>query len=214
VRLTASGLASPAAVRRAAGIALAVGAMAGLVLALLVTPWLLLVGLAAIAAAVFYTGGPRPYGYVGLGEVMVLVFFGIVATAGTAFVQAEYVPVTAWFGSFVVGFLACAILLANNVRDVSTDSATGKRTLAVRLGERRARMLYVGCLVAAWAAMVAAAFAAPWVLLALAATPLAVALGRTMLSARTPAELVGALIATARLELVTAVLVAVGLWAG
>jgi 1,4-dihydroxy-2-naphthoate octaprenyltransferase len=214
VRLTASGLASPVAVRRAAGIALAVGAVAGLVLALLVTPWLLLVGAAAIAAAVLYTGGPRPYGYAGFGEVMVLVFFGVVATAGSAFVQAEHVPLTAWWGSFVVGFLACAILLANNVRDVTTDAATGKRTLAVRLGEHRARILYVGCLVAAWAAVLAAAFEAPWVLLAFAVTPLAVALGRTMLSARTPAELVGVLIATARLELVTAVFVAVGLWVG
>ncbi|MEX2256759.1 MAG: 1,4-dihydroxy-2-naphthoate polyprenyltransferase, partial [Acidimicrobiia bacterium] len=151
VRLTASGLASPAAVRAAAAIALAVGALAGLVLAILVSPWLLLVGAAAIAAAVLYTGGPRPYGYAGLGEVMVLVFFGIVATAGSAFVQAERVPATAWWGSLVVGLLACAILLANNVRDVATDASTGKRTLAVLVGERRARLLYVACVAVALA---------------------------------------------------------------
>jgi 1,4-dihydroxy-2-naphthoate octaprenyltransferase len=214
VRLTASGLASPAAVRAAAAIALAVGALAGLVLAILVSPWLLLVGAAAIAAAVLYTGGPRPYGYAGLGEVMVLVFFGIVATAGSAFVQAERVPATAWWGSLVVGLLACAILLANNVRDVATDASTGKRTLAVLVGERRARLLYVACVAVAFAAIVPIAVDAPWALLAFATTPLAVIAARTVVVARTPLELVGVLIATARLELLTAVLLSAGLWIG
>jgi 1,4-dihydroxy-2-naphthoate octaprenyltransferase len=101
------------------------------VLSLIVNPWLLLVGVAAIAAAVLYTGGPAPLGYLGLGELMVLVFFGFVATVGSAYVQVEYVPGAAWWGSLVVGLLACAILLANNVRDVPTDTADGKRTLAV-----------------------------------------------------------------------------------
>jgi 1,4-dihydroxy-2-naphthoate octaprenyltransferase len=214
VRLTASGLASPAAVRAAAAIALAVGALAGLVLAILVSPWLLLVGAAAIAAAVLYTGGPRPYGYAGLGEVMVLVFFGIVATAGSAYVQAERVPATAWWGSLVVGLLACAILLANNVRDVATDASTGKRTLAVLVGERRARLLYVACVAVAFAAIVPIAVDAPWALLAFATTPLAVIAARTVVVARTPLELVGVLIATARLELLTAVLLSAGLWIG
>jgi 1,4-dihydroxy-2-naphthoate octaprenyltransferase len=212
LRLTASGLVRPAVVRRAAGIAIAVAAAAGLALAVLVTPWLLLVGVAAIAAAVLYTGGPRPYGYSGLGELMVFVFFGVVATAGSAFVQAEEVPATAWWGSVVVGLLACAILLANNVRDVAGDRGAGKRTLVVRIGERRGRLLYLGCLGGAQLAVVGAALDAPWALLALAAMPLAALAARAMLLAREPMELVAVLVATARLELVTAALLAVGLW--
>jgi 1,4-dihydroxy-2-naphthoate octaprenyltransferase len=212
LRLTASGLARPESVRRAAALALGTAAAAGLALAVLVTPWLLVVGAASIAAAVLYTGGPRPYGYSGLGEVMVFLFFGVVATAGSAFVQAEDVPVTAWWGSVVVGLLACAILLANNVRDVEGDAASGKRTIAVRVGERRARGVYVGCLAGAALAVVGASFDAPWALLALATIPLAVHAARAMLEARGPEQLVGVLLATARLELVTAVLLAVGLW--
>jgi 1,4-dihydroxy-2-naphthoate octaprenyltransferase len=143
---------------------------------------------------------------------MVFLFFGVVATAGSAFVQAEEIPATAWWGSVVVGLLACAILLANNVRDVTGDAASGKRTLVVRIGERRARVLYVACLAGAALAVVGAALDAPWALLALAATPLAVAAGRAMLVARGPVQLVGVLVATARLEIVTAVLLGVGLW--
>ena len=123
VRLTASGLASPAAVRRAAAIAFAVAAVAGLVLALLVTPWLLLVGVAAIAAAVLYTGGPLPYGYIGLGEVMVLrVLRRRRDRPGRRSCRSSAIPATAWWGSLVVGLLACAILLANNVRDIAGDT--------------------------------------------------------------------------------------------
>ena len=136
MRLTATGLATPGAVKRAAFLAFGVAAVAGLVLSLVVDPWLLLVGVAAIAAAWLYTGGPKPYGYLGLGEVMVLVFFGFVATVGSAYVQVEYVPGAAWWGSLVVGLLACAILVANNVRDIPTDAVTGKRTLAVRVGRQ------------------------------------------------------------------------------
>jgi 1,4-dihydroxy-2-naphthoate octaprenyltransferase len=214
VRLTASGLATPSAVRAAAGIALAVAAVAGFALAALASWWLLLVGVAAIAAAVLYTGGPRPYGYSGFGELMVLVFFGFVATAGSAFVQAERVPATAWWGSVVVGGIACAILLVNNVRDVPTDAATGKRTLAVRIGDRRARCLFGACFVAAYAAIVAIALDAPWAALALATAPFAAVLAWRVLRATTPPELVAVLVATARLEVTTAVLLAIGLWIG
>ena len=145
LRLTATGTATPGAVKRAAALSFVVAAVFGGVLSLLVNPWLLLVGVAAIAAAVLYTGGPKPYGYIGLGEIMVLVFFGFVATVGSAYVQVEYVPGAAWWGSLVVGLLACAILLANNIRDISTDSVTGKHTLAVRVGATATKRLFVAC---------------------------------------------------------------------
>jgi 1,4-dihydroxy-2-naphthoate octaprenyltransferase len=211
VRLTASGLATPGAVKAAAGIAFLVAALAGLALAIIVTPWLLLVGAAALVAAVLYTGGPKPYGYLGLGELMVLVFFGFVATAGSAFVQLERVPSAAWWGSLTVGLMACAILMANNVRDVATDTVSGKRTLAVRLGEHRARRLYVAALVVAFLAIIPIAFEFPWALLAFLAVPLAIPPARLVLRATAPPQLVAALIATGRLELVTALLLTVGL---
>jgi 1,4-dihydroxy-2-naphthoate octaprenyltransferase len=211
LRLTASGVASPLAVRRAATLAFAVAAFAGLVLSLIVNPWLLLIGVAAIAAAVLYTGGPVPLGYLGLGELMVLVFFGFVATVGSAYVQVEYVPGAAWWGSLVVGLLACAILLANNVRDVPTDTAAGKRTLAVRVGAPTARVLFIACYVGSFAAVIAIGITQPWALLGLAALPLAIKPVRIMRRNTDPPSLVAALVATSRLEVVVAVLVSVGL---
>ncbi len=211
VRLTATGLATPKAVKVAAGLAFGVAAVAGLTLAVIVTPWLLLVGAAALLAAVLYTGGPKPYGYLGLGEVMVLVFFGFVATGGSAFVQLERVPAAAWWGSLTVGLMACAILMANNVRDVATDTLSGKRTLAVRLGEHRTRRLYVVSLVVAFLALLPIALEYPWAFLAFLAVPLAIPPARLVLRATEPPQLVAALVATGRLELVTAVLLTVGL---
>jgi 1,4-dihydroxy-2-naphthoate polyprenyltransferase len=211
VRLTASGLATPGAVKRAAFLSFLVAAVAGLVLSLVVNPWLLLVGVAAIAAAWLYTGGPKPYGYLGLGEVMVLVFFGFVATVGTAYVQVKEVPSAAWWGSLVVGLLACAILLANNVRDVPTDAVTGKRTLAVRLGPATARRMFVACYVGSFASVVIIGISQPWALLGLLALPLAVAPVRTILTRDDPPSLVQVLVATSKVEVVVAVLVSVGL---
>jgi 1,4-dihydroxy-2-naphthoate polyprenyltransferase len=211
MRLTATGVASPGAVKRAAGIAFALAAVAGLVLSLVVNPWLLLVGVAAIAAAVLYTGGPKPYGYLGLGEIMVLVFFGFVATVGSAYVQVKYVPGAAWWGSLVVGLLACAILVANNVRDIPTDAVTGKRTLAVRVGAVSARRLFVACYAGSFLAVVAIGITQPWALLGLLALPLAVAPVRTILTRSDPPALISVLVATSRLEIVVAVLVSVGL---
>ncbi len=211
LRLTASGLASPRAVRTAAITAFSVAAGAGLALSLLVDPWLLLVGAAAIAAAVLYTGGPKPYGYLGLGEAMVLAFFGFVATAGSAYVQAERVPTAAWWGSLSVGLLACAILLTNNIRDVVTDADAGKRTLAVRIGDRRGRQLYVACVAGAFLSVVPIAFDHPPALIALAAVPLAVTPVRLVSGAAEPPALVAALVATARLQLVLAVSLGLGL---
>jgi 1,4-dihydroxy-2-naphthoate octaprenyltransferase len=211
LRLTASGAAPPLAVRRAATLAFAVAAFVGLVLSLVVNPWLLLVGVAAIAAAVLYTGGPVPLGYLGLGELMVLVFFGFVATVGSAYVQVEYVPGAAWWGSLVVGLLACAILLANNVRDVPTDTAAGKRTLAVRVGAPTARALFIACYVGSFAAVVAIGVTQPWALLGLGALPLAIKPVQIMRRNTDPPSLIAALVATSRLEVVAAVLLSVGL---
>jgi 1,4-dihydroxy-2-naphthoate polyprenyltransferase len=211
LRLTATGTASPRAVRTAAAIAFSAAASVGFVLSITVNPWLLLVGVLAIAAAVLYTGGPVPLGYVGLGEVLVLVFFGFVATVGSAYVQIERVPGAAWWGSLVVGLLACAILLTNNLRDIPTDAVAGKRTLAVRVGARATRRLFVACYVGAFASVVAMGLTQPWALLGLLALPLAVDPVRTILTRADPPALVAALVATSRLELVVAVLVSVGL---
>ncbi len=151
VRLVGQGLASPRSVRAAALAAFGVAAAAGLALVLLTQAWwLLAVGALAILAAWTYTGGPRPYGYAGLGELFVFVFFGVVATAGTAYVQLELVTALAVVLSLGVGMVVVAILVANNLRDIPGDAVAGKRTLAVRLGDARTRQLYVACVVGAF----------------------------------------------------------------
>jgi 1,4-dihydroxy-2-naphthoate polyprenyltransferase len=211
-RLTAAGLAAPASVRRAAGVAFAVAAVAGLALAVAVDLRLLAVGVAAIAAAVLYTGGPRPYGYAGFGELAVLVFFGVVATCGSAYVQLERVPASAAAASVTVGLGAVAILLANNVRDIDGDREAGKRTLAVRLGRRRARRLFTGVVAAMFASAGLLGLARPPVLVTLAAAPLAVAPVRLVRTRGDGPGLIAALGATARLQLAVSVLLAAGLW--
>jgi len=154
-RLVATGVASPRAVLFAALVSIGVAGFAGLALALATAPVLILfVGALALVAAFAYSGGPRPYAGLGLGEAMVFLFFGLMATCGTAFVMAETVPAVAWWCGTVLGLLAVAILLANNLRDIATDAAAGKRTLAVRLGDKRTRTLYRGCVVAAFATIV------------------------------------------------------------
>jgi len=212
VRLTATGLAAPAEVRRAAAIAFAVAAVAGLALAVAVDLRLLLVGVAAIAAAVLYTGGPRPYGYAGFGELAVLVFFGVVATCGSAYVQLERVPAAALAGSLVVGLGAVAILLANNVRDIDGDRLAGKRTLAVRLGRRRSRDLFTAVVAAMFGVAALLGLARPPVLVTLAAVPLAVVPVRLVRTRADGPGLIAALGATARLQLAVSLLLTVGLW--
>jgi 1,4-dihydroxy-2-naphthoate octaprenyltransferase len=214
VRLTATGLASPRSVRNAAIIAFVIAAVVGGVLSLVVNPWLLLVGVAAIGAAVTYTGGPKPYGYIGLGEVMVLVFFGFVATVGSAYVQHATLPGVAWVAALATGLPACGILLANNVRDVDTDRVSGKRTVAVRIGAARSRGLYVACIAGAMAAVVACGAFVPTALLAVLALPLAIAPVRAMLTRHDPPGLIAALVGTVRFQLVLSALLAVGLLAG
>jgi 1,4-dihydroxy-2-naphthoate octaprenyltransferase len=173
-RLVASGAASPRAVLVAALASIGVAAVAGLALALATKPVPIL-GLGAIAllATVLYSGGPRPYAGLGLGELMVFLSFGIFATCGTAFVLGGTVPPAAWWAGSVLGLLAVAILVANNLRDIPTDAASGKRTLAVRLGDRRTRWLYRSLVIAAFVTIVVGAFSAnpigmtPWAQLGL-----------------------------------------------
>ena len=214
LRLVGSGVSNPAAVKRAALAAFAVAAAAGLVLAALTTWWLVVIGAAAMLAAWFYTGGARPYGYRALGELSVFVFFGLVATIGTAYVQVERVTATAVAGGVGCGALACALLVVNNLRDIPTDSVTGKHTLAVLLGDRRTRVLYVALVAVAFVVAVALVAVTPWTLLALAAVPLAARPARTVAAGRQGRDLVPALRDTGRLQLAYAVLLAVALVLG
>jgi 1,4-dihydroxy-2-naphthoate polyprenyltransferase len=211
VRLVAGRLAKPKHVLAAALASFAVAGAAGLVLAAVTSWWLLLVGLAAVAAAWFYTGGSRPYGYRALGEVSVFVFFGLVAVAGTAYVQLRYfswLPVAA---AVPVGLLACALLVINNLRDIPTDSQTGKRTLAVVLGDRRTRLLYVACALLPFGVAVVLAPVSPLSLLALAALPLAFAPVRAVLQGAAGRGLIVALGQTGRLQLAFGALFTLGL---
>ena len=174
LRLVGSKLAAPRAVLTAAIISLAVAAISGLALALLSAPWLIGVGAACIAGAWLYTGGSRPYGYAGLGEVAVFVFFGLVAVLGTQYTQSHRVD---WVGltlAVATGALSSAVLVANNLRDIPTDTASGKVTLAVRLGDARTRALYLALLGLAGVLTLVLTMATPWCAAGLLATPLAV----------------------------------------
>jgi 1,4-dihydroxy-2-naphthoate octaprenyltransferase len=183
-RLVASGAASPRAVLTAALISLGLAAVSGLALALATTPALILVvGALALVAALLYSGGPRPYAGLGLGELMVFLFFGLMATCGSAYVMVETVPAAAWWGGVVMGLLAVAVLVANNLRDIPTDEMSGKRTLAVRLGDARTRTMYRVCIVGAFVTIVVGVVAfivdesvglTQWGLFGLIAWPLAI----------------------------------------
>ncbi|WP_256841397.1 1,4-dihydroxy-2-naphthoate polyprenyltransferase [Ornithinimicrobium cryptoxanthini] len=174
VRLVGQRLADPANVKLMAFLWFGVAALCGLTLVALSNAWiLLLVGAAAIVAAWRYTGGAHPYGYRGLGEVMVFVFFGLVAVLGTTWTQAKALDLASWAGAVGVGAIACAILVVNNLRDIPGDTTSGKRTLAVRLGDARTRWLYAALLAIPLLTTVIAALVHPWSLLALGAAPLA-----------------------------------------
>jgi 1,4-dihydroxy-2-naphthoate polyprenyltransferase len=219
-RLTQTGAASPRAVLVAALVSIAVAGFAGLALALATSPVLILVvGAVAIVAALLYSGGPRPYAGLGLGELMVFVFFGLVATCGTSYVMIETIPASAWWCGACVGLLAVAILEANNIRDVATDAVAGKRTLAVRVGDHAARTLYFGLIVAAFATLPVGAFVyllshsvgmTPWGLVGLAGWFLAIAPIEASRRATGPA-LIPVLVGTAKLHAVTGALIALGL---
>jgi 1,4-dihydroxy-2-naphthoate polyprenyltransferase len=214
VRLTATGLASPRAVATAAGLSFGVAAAVGTALALATKPALVLVGIGAVAAAMLYSGGPRPYAGLGLGEVFVFGFFGLAATVGTAYVEAEAVTATAWWAAVPVGLLAVAILMANNIRDIATDAASGKRTLAVRVGDDAARTLYRVVVVAAFVSIAVGVIAnglTKLALLSFLAAPLAFRPLKLAGTAR-GRELVPLLLGTAALHAATGLLLALGLW--
>ena len=214
IRLVAGGLATPQRVKRAAFAALCVAALAGLGLAALTTWWLLLVGAVSILAAWTYTGGPRPYGYAGFGEVFVFVFFGVVAVVGSAFVQNERLLGLAWCASIPIGLLAVALLLVNNLRDIPGDSAVGKQTLAVRVGDPATRSMYALCVLLPASLVPILLFypiTSPYVLLSLAAVPLALAPLRTVHAGAKGPALIPVLGGTARYQLGFGALLTLGL---
>jgi 1,4-dihydroxy-2-naphthoate octaprenyltransferase len=211
VRLVASGMATPRQVLSAALACFVVAGLAGLVLAAVVSWWLLLLGAAAIGAAWFYTGGSRPYGYRALGELSVFAFFGVGAVMGTAYVQMERLSWLAAAASVPVGLLACALLVINNLRDIPTDEVAGKRTLAVVLGDQRTRVLYTLCVAVPFAVAFATATVAPLTLITLAAVPLATAPVRQVLHATTGRSLIAVLGQTGRLQMAFGLLMTVGL---
>jgi 1,4-dihydroxy-2-naphthoate octaprenyltransferase len=216
VRAAASGVVAPEQVRWAALFAFGVAGAAGVALSL-ATDWrLLLVGAASILAAWLYTGGPRPYGYLGLGELFVFVFFGLVATCGTVYVEALRVTSLAVLAGIGIGCLATAILVLNNLRDIETDAAAGKRTLATRIGRDRTLILLVLLTIAAFIVPLAISilgFASVTVLLALFAIPIAVMPVRTAFVSRSGPALVAALKRMAAAEIAYAMLLAAGLLA-
>jgi 1,4-dihydroxy-2-naphthoate polyprenyltransferase len=213
VRVTAGGLMPPRHVLVGTYVAFGVAVAAGLYLAAVAGWELLVVGVASILAGVLYTGGPRPYGYEGLGELFVFVFFGIVAVVGSYYVQTEELRWEAFALAVPVGLLSSAILVVNNVRDIDTDRRAGKRTLAVRLGRERARRLFVAMIVLSFAAPVATfAFGGltAWLLVTLAAVPLAVPLVRTVSSRSDGPALNAALAGTGRLLAAFSLLLSAG----
>ena len=213
-RLVAGGLATVGQVKRAAAAAMAVAGVAGLALAVAVGPELFIVGALSMVAAWAYTGGPRPYGYLGLGEVFVFVFFGLVATVGSAYVQVERVTALAVVAAVPVGLLSVSLLVVNNLRDIPGDREAGKRTLAVRLGDPTTRRLYVALLVAVGLGVVACGLFRPPALLGLVGLAAAVAPARSVLAGASGPDLIPTLGATGRAQLVTGLLLALGLAIG
>jgi 1,4-dihydroxy-2-naphthoate octaprenyltransferase len=210
-RLVASGMAAPSRVRAAAAASFGVAAVGGLAAAAATSWWLLVVGAASIAAGALYTGGPKPYGYLGLGEAFVFVFFGVVATCGTAFVATGSVGAVAAASSVPVGLLAVALLMANNLRDIPGDRRSGKRTLAVRLGDAAMRKAFVATFGAAAAGLVLVSSLAPWSALALLGFVAAADPVRRVRHGAAGRELVPVLEGAARVQIAVGALLAVGL---
>ena len=208
-RLVASGLASAKSVKNAAFISFAIASIAGVWLSLLTSPLLILIGILAIAAAWGYTGGKNPYGYSGLGELSVFTFFGLVATMGTYYAQTEKITLNSFIIAIPMGALSCAILAVNNIRDRAQDELVGKKTLAVRLGDAKARRIFVALLVTAHVAAVATLV--PTVLLTLVVAPMSYSISKLVLSGVNGKDLIPVLGRTGKLQLMFAIVFALAL---
>lgn len=214
LRLVGSGLVPAKKVKAAAFLAFFVAALAGLVIALATSLWLIAVGVAAIAAAWFYTGGKNPYGYMGLGEIFVFVFFGVVATVGSTFAVTEELPSLSWLASIPVGCLACALLVVNNLRDIPTDAVAGKRTLAVRLGDARTRWFYGLLCLASAVFVVAAAVQRPAAIAGIVGLAAVRPAWVAVRNGATGRELIAVLGATGRAQMVFGLAYSIGLVLG
>jgi len=198
-RITAGGLAKPVQVKSAAFISFSVAAVAGLGLAMTTSWWLIAVGAISIAAAWGYTGGKNPYGYMGLGELFVFIFFGLIATVGSFYVQAEEITGKSILAGVIVGSLACAILVINNVRDRAKDEVAGKLTLAVRLGDKRSRIIYTVLVIAPY--LLTAGFGTPWTLLTLLTLPMTISILKALRSGIQGVDLIALLGKTGKLQM-------------
>ena len=210
IRLVGSGLASAKSVKAAAFISFGIASIAGAWLAFLTSPLLIAVGILSIAAAWGYTGGKNPYGYRGLGELSVFLFFGVIATMGTYYAQTEQITLLSFIVSIPMGALSCAILAINNLRDRPKDELVGKLTVAVRIGDRKARHLYVALLALAHIAAIATLI--PTTLLTLLVLPMSFSISRQVLSGISGKDLIPVLGKTAKLQMFFSILLAVGLW--
>ncbi len=209
IRLVASGMATAKSVKAAAFISFAIASIAGAWLALLTSPLLIAVGVLSIAAAWGYTGGKNPYGYKGLGELSVFLFFGVIATMGTYYAQTEELTLLSFIVSIPMGALSCAILAINNLRDRPKDALVGKLTVAVRIGDRNARLMFVSLLLVAHLAVIATLI--PTTLLTLLALPMSISISRQVLSGISGKELIPLLGKTGKLQMLFSILLAVGL---
>jgi 1,4-dihydroxy-2-naphthoate octaprenyltransferase len=209
IRLVGSGLATAKSVKAAAFISFGIASIAGTWLALLTSPLLIVIGVLSIAAAWGYTGGKNPYGYRGLGELSVFLFFGVIATMGTYYAQTEEITLLSFLVSIPMGALSCAILAINNLRDRPKDELVGKLTVAVRIGDRKARVMYVALLALAHIASIATFI--PTTLLTLLALPMSLSISRQVLSGISGKELIPVLGKTAKLQMIFSILLAIGL---
>ncbi|MFI1919011.1 1,4-dihydroxy-2-naphthoate polyprenyltransferase [Nocardia sp. NPDC020380] len=211
LRLVGSKVASPTAVRMAAVTSLGIGAVIGLVLVFTSAWWLILVGAACLAGAWFYTGGRNPYGYSGFGEIAVFVFFGLVAVLGTEFVQAGRVDWAGLVCAIAVGSFSSAVLVTNNLRDIPTDTESGKLTLAVRLGDTRTRTLHLALILVPYVVIALLVWRSPWTLAALVTLPLAIKANEPVRTGKNGPGLIPALAGTGKAMLAWSVIVAVAL---
>ena len=211
MRLVGSGLVAPKVVKRAAFIAFGIAALAGLLIALATSLWLVVVGVACIGAGWLYTGGPKPYGYMGLGELFVFVFFGIVATCGTMYAITQHITLLCFYASIAVGCLAVALLVINNLRDIPGDTEVGKVTLAVRLGDKRTRFLFNLLFVACGVAIVLCSLSRRGSIVGLLGLVVAVPAIRTVRSGAMGRDLIAVLATTGKTQMATGLLLSLGL---